>query len=47
MDKAPTNPSESAKEDFTTEIIKIVVRVMKGKTLLKSSLFVSVDPNFL
>tara|TARA_B100000212_G_scaffold294913_1_gene237794 strand:- start:36 stop:353 length:318 start_codon:yes stop_codon:yes gene_type:complete len=33
IDKAPTNPKDKAKEDFTTVIIIDVVRLITGKTL--------------
>ena len=47
IDKAPTSPRESAKEDFTTAII-IVVPILKiGNTLAKDSGLLIVEEFFL
>jgi hypothetical protein len=40
IESAPTNPRDKAKEDFTIDIIKIVVSVINGITVMNSDLFV-------
>ena len=47
IDKAPTKPSDSASEDFTIAITRVVVSKMNGKTLLNSFLLLKVDPYFI
>jgi len=47
MDKAPTKPRESAKEDFTIVIIIVVVAARIIKFLENSSLLDSVVANLL
>jgi hypothetical protein len=44
IDKAPTNPNDKAREDFTTEITPIVTRVNSGKTRVIESLSEADDP---
>ncbi len=39
IDRAPTNPRESAKDDFTTNMITTVMAVSIGKIFAKFSRF--------
>ena len=43
IESAPTSPKDKAKEDFTTEIIRTVVKSINGKILIESLVIMELD----